>query len=81
MAGCIITVVHAFLGGLVFALTYVKTKSLLPAVIAHISGNISSYVPMATKSLPVTIQYVIAIVFLTVTILFCTILTLKKEDL
>ena len=81
MAGGIITVVHAFLGGLVFALTYVKTKSLLPAVVAHISGNISSYVPMATKSLPVTIQYVIAIVFLTVTILFCTILTLKKENL
>lgn len=81
MAGGIITVAHAFLGGLVFALAYEKTKSLLPAIVAHIFGNIGSYVPMATKSLPATIQYVIAISFLTVTIVFCAILTLKKENL
>ncbi|MBD5522838.1 MAG: CPBP family intramembrane metalloprotease [Lachnospiraceae bacterium] len=45
MAGGIITVVHAFLGGLIFALAYVKTKSLFPAIAAHIFGNIGGYVP------------------------------------
>lgn len=81
MAGGIITVVHAFLGGLIFALAYVKTKSLLPAIAAHIFGNIGGYVPTVTKSLSVTMQYVTAIIFLTAAIVFCMILTHKKEDL
>lgn len=80
MAGGIITVVHAFLGGLIFALSYVKTKSLFPAIAAHIFGNIGGYVPTVTKSLSVTIQYVIAIGFLIATIVFCVILIRKKEN-
>lgn len=80
MAGGIITVVHAFLGGLIFALSYEKTKSLFPAIVAHIFGNIGGYVPTVTSSLSVTIQYVIAIGFLTATIVFCVILTRKKEN-
>lgn len=79
MAGGIIIVAHAFLGGLIFALTYVKTKSLFPAVIAHIFGNIGGYVPTVTNSLPAAVQYVIAIVFLAAAVVFCIILTRRKE--
>ena len=78
MAGGTITVVHAFWGGLIFALSYVKTKSLFPAIVAHIFGNIGGYVPKVTNSLSVNLQYVIAIGFLAVTIVFCVILTRKK---
>ena len=80
IAGGIITVIHAFFGGLIFALSYVKTKSLFPAIVAHIFGNIGGYVPAVTNSLSVTIQYVIAIGFLTATIIFCVILARKKEN-
>ncbi len=80
MAGGIVTVVHAFLGGLIFALSYVKTRSLFPAIVAHIFGNIGGYVPTVTNSLPVTIQYVIAIGFLTASIVFCVKLTRMKGN-
>lgn len=80
MAGGIITVVHAFLGGLIFALAYVKTKSLFPAIVAHIFGNIGGYVPTVINSLSITIQYVIAVVFLIITIVLCVILTRIKEN-
>lgn len=60
MAGGVIIVVHAFLGGLIFALSYVKTKSLFPAVIAHIFGNIGGYVPAVTAGLPAAAQYGLA---------------------
>ncbi len=80
MAGGIITVVHAFLGGLIFASAYVKTKSLFPAIAAHIFGNIGGYIPIATNSLSTTIQYVIAIGFLTATIVFFIILTRQEEN-
>lgn len=78
MAGGIITVIHAFFGGLIFALSYVKTKSLFPAIAAHIFGNIGGYAPAVTNNLSVTIQYVIAIELLTVTIIFCAKLARKK---
>ncbi len=80
MAGGIITVVHAFLGGLIFASAYVKTKSLFPAIAAHIFGNIGGYIPIATNSLSTTIQYVISIGFLTATIVFFIILTRQEEN-
>ncbi|MDE6168252.1 MAG: CPBP family intramembrane metalloprotease, partial [Acetatifactor sp.] len=80
MAGGIITAVHAFFGGLIFALSYVKSKSLFPAVAAHIFGNIGGCVPTITNSLPVSIQYVAAFVFLTAAIVFYVILTRKKEN-
>ncbi len=80
MAGGIITVVHAFFGGLIFALVYVKTKSLFPAITAHIFGNIGGCVPTVTNRLSVTIQYIIAVSFLIATIVFCVILIRKKED-
>lgn len=68
MAGGIITVAHAFLGGLIFALAYVKTKSLFPAIVAHIFGNIGGYVPIVTNNFSVTIQYVIAVGFIVISI-------------
>ena len=80
MAGGIITVVHAFLGGLIFALAYVKTKSLFPAIAAHIFGNIGGYVPAVTNNLPAALQYVIAVGFLTAAIVLCIIMAHKKEN-
>lgn len=68
MAGDIITVAHAFLGGLIFALAYVKTKSLFPAIVAHIFGNIGGYVPIVTNSCSITIQYVVAGGFIVISI-------------
>lgn len=68
MAGGIITVAHAFLGGLIFALAYVKTKSLFPAIVAHIFGNIGGYVPIVTNNLSTAIQYVIAVGFIIISI-------------
>ena len=68
------------MGGLIFALSYVKTKSLSPAIAAHIFGNIGGYVPTVTKSLSVTIQYLTAIGFLIAAIIFCVILIRKKEQ-
>lgn len=71
MAGGVIIVVHAFLGGIIFALSYVKTKSLFPAVIAHIFGNIGSYVPAVTGSLPAAVQYGMALCFLLISAACC----------
>lgn len=79
LAGGIITVVHAFLGGLIFALAYSKTRSLFPAIAAHIFGNLGGYVPIVTNRLPDTIQYIIAFGFLTGAIVLCVILIRKKE--
>lgn len=79
MAGGIITVVHAFFGGLIFALTYAKTKSLLSSIAAHIFGNIGGYVPILTNSLSDTAQYIMAAAFLAAAILLCVILIRKKE--
>ena len=80
MAGGIITVVHAFLGGLIFALAYVKTKSLFPAIAAHIFGNIGGYVLAVTNNLPAALQYVVAVGFLTAAIVLCIIMAHKKEN-
>jgi len=80
MAGGIVTVVHAFLGGLIFAVSYVKTKSLFPAIAAHFFGNLGGYVPAVTNSLPVPMQYMIAIGFLTAAIVSCVTLTRVKEE-
>ncbi len=68
MAGGIITVAHAFLGGLIFALAYVKTKSLFPVIVAHIFGNIGGYVPIVTNNLSAAIQYAIAVGFIIISI-------------
>lgn len=72
MAGGAITVIHAFLGGLIFALSYAKTKTLFTAVIAHIFGNIGGYVPAVTGSLPTTVQYGMAVCFLVISVICCT---------
>lgn len=78
MAGGIVTVAHAFFGGVIFSLAYVKTKSLFPAIIAHIFGNIGGYVPAITSIFPVALQYAAAVGFLIVTIIACTVLIRKK---
>lgn len=80
MAGGMITVVHAFFGGLIFALAYVKTESLFPAIAAHIFGNIGGYVPTVINGLPVSIQYVMAVGFLVAAIVFSIMLARKKEN-
>lgn len=80
MAGSIVIVVHAFLGGIIFSLAYMKTKSLFPAIIAHIFGNIGGYVPILTNNLPTPLQYITASGFLIATILFCIMLIRKKEN-
>ena len=80
MAGGFVTVIHAFLGGIIFALAYIKTKSLFPAIVAHIFGNIGGYIPMITNNLLTTLQYAIAIVFFIATIIFCIMLIRKKEN-
>ncbi|MCH5270518.1 MAG: CPBP family intramembrane metalloprotease [Lachnospiraceae bacterium] len=74
MAGGTITVIHAFWGGLIFALVYEKTKSLLPAIAAHSFGNIGGFVPQAIHSCPAIIQYMIGVVFMIVAILSCAFL-------
>ena len=80
MAGGFVTVLHAFLGGLIFALAYVKARSLFPAIVAHIFGNIGGYVLTVTNSLPMALQYVTAVGFLTATIVLCMMLIRKKEN-
>lgn len=80
MAGGIVTVVHAFLGGMIFSLAYIKTNSLFPAIIAHIFGNIGGYIPILTNNLPAALQYITASGFLIATILFCIMLIRKKEN-
>lgn len=80
MAGGIVTVVHAFLGGLIFALAYVKTKSLFPAIVAHIFGNIAGYVSTVTNILSATVQYVIAVGFLIISIVLAVILITLNEN-
>ncbi len=71
MAGGIITVIHAFLGGLIFALVYEKTKSLFVAIASHIFANIGGYVPDITSDLSSFVQYITAIAFFMITILAC----------
>ncbi len=79
MAGGVILVVHAFFGGVIFALVYEKTRSLFPAIAAHIFGNIGGYVPSVTNSLPAVLQYVTAVGFLVAAIFFCRAIYLKTE--
>ncbi|MBO5164194.1 MAG: CPBP family intramembrane metalloprotease [Ruminococcus sp.] len=80
MAGGIITVIHAFLGGAIFSLAYVKTKSLFPAIAAHIFGNIGGYITTFTNNLSTTLQYVASIGFFLATIVFCILLIRKKNN-
>lgn len=79
MAGGGITVVHAFIGGLIFAFVYEKTKSLLPAIAAHSFGNIGGFVPRVIHSCPAIIQYMICIIFMIISIfLIYTLLAYSK---
>lgn len=80
MAGGSVTVVHAFFGGLIFALVYEKTKSLLPAIVAHSFGNIGGFVPQAIQSCSAIIRYMIGAVFMIVTILLCAVLKREKGN-
>ena len=79
MAGGVILVVHAFFGGVIFALVYEKTRSLFPAIAAHIFGNIGGYVPSVTNSLPAALQYVTVVGFLAAAIIFCRGIYLKAK--
>lgn len=63
--------IHAFFGGVIFALAYEKSKSLFVAIVAHIFGNIGGYVPTLTNLLPDVAQYVVAVVCLGITIVTC----------
>lgn len=71
MAGGIITMVHAFLGGLIFALGYEKTKSLFVAIVAHIFANIGGYVPNIISELSMVVQYIVAISFIIFAVIAC----------
>jgi len=66
MAGGVVTMIHAFLGGIIFALAYEKTKSLYVAIVAHIFGNVGGYIPTLTNLLPDVVQYVVAVVCLVI---------------
>ncbi len=81
MAGGVITVAHAFFGGLIFALAYEKTKSLFVAVAAHIFGNIGGYVPVVTDALPDAAQYAASAAFLTATAAACAGICRKRQAL
>ena len=79
MAGGIITVIHAFLGGLIFALTYEKTKSLLPTIVAHVFGNLGGIIVSVTNGCSIGGQYILAAIFMVATLLLCVNLIRKKE--
>lgn len=78
MAGGLVTVIHAFLGGLIFALSYEKTKSILPTIVAHFFANVGGVLMSVIDDWSVTVQCVLAVIFLIVTILSCVSLIRKK---
>lgn len=78
MAGGIVTIVHAFLGGLIFALTYEKTRSLFPAILAHIFGNIGGYVPTIIYDWSALMQYIFAALLMAAAVMSCMAMLRKK---
>lgn len=71
MAGGVVTVIHAFLGGLIFALVYEKTQSILPAIVAHFFANIGGVLVSTLETWPTPVQGALAIVFLLISIVSC----------
>lgn len=78
MTGSVVTAIHAFLGGLIFALTYEKIGSLIPAVIAHFSANVGGLVPGLVRNCDVIVQYGIAVVFAVISVLACIVIAKSK---
>lgn len=78
MAGGFITVLHAFLGGLIFSMTYEKTKSLIPTIVAHIFGNLGGIAYTLISNTSTIISSVIAS-FLLITIILCIKLYYKNS--
>lgn len=79
MAGGFITIIHAFLGGLIFALAYEKTKSLFPAIVAHIFGNLGGIVYTVIGNTSTIISSAIASLLLILAIILCIILYRKDS--
>lgn len=78
MTGSILTVLFAFGGGLVFALCYEKTKSLLSVILIHIIGNLCE-LPSEIFSSMSQLQYFIIIVSGTIFIFSVIFLARAKE--
>lgn len=61
--GLILAVLAAFMGGL-FGFIFVKTKSLLPAIAAHLAANLSDFILPVTSQLNKTAYVITTIAFL-----------------
>lgn len=79
MAGGFITVLHAFLGGLIFGMTYEKTKSLIPAIVAHIFGNLGGIAYTVITDSSTVVQAVVGSLLLILTTALCVMLYRKDS--
>ncbi|MFQ6860242.1 MAG: lysostaphin resistance A-like protein [Beduini sp.] len=61
MTGSFITVLFAFIGGVIFAACYSLTKSLTATIIVHIAGNLCEFVWYLITQTSITIQLIILV--------------------
>lgn len=78
MAGGPLLVLIATLMGIILGFIAVKTKSLLPAILAHIAANLTDFILSAMPGLSNAVLYALAALFAVIFIL-CVSAFIKKE--
>jgi membrane protease YdiL (CAAX protease family) len=81
MTGSVMTVIFTFAIGLVCALAYEKTGSLLPAIVAHIVCNLCGLAPNLVTSLSPIRQYLIIGALAVSSIVFFVLLLVKPSKM
>lgn len=79
-AGGIVLIIGAAIMGIIFGVISVKTKSLLPAILAHTAANVADFVIALLPELSRGIQYALIAVFL---LMFAVVMGrfLKQSDM
>lgn len=61
MTGNFITVIFAFMGGMIFSLCYLETGSLCLTILVHMVGNLCEQIAKAFVCIPIETQYILAV--------------------
>lgn len=80
MTGSAVTGVHAFLGGLIFGLAYVKSKSLWVAIGAHFTGNIGGILSDLISELNFSFKITLAVIGGIMAVVICALLIRKPAE-
>lgn len=68
MAGGVVLVISAMVVGIICGIAFLKTESLLPAIVAHMCGNLTDFILPVLPQIPDTVRYIFAMLCLVVSI-------------